>query len=327
MTAPVIIDVDPENRPAWREARRQGIGSSDAAAILGMDRFSSAWDVYVDKIEDLVDEDQSAALEWGHRLEPVIAEKFADDHPEFWSVKPTCMFRHGEHPFIMSNPDRLLLTLEHDPETGDTWPSEPVAINECKSSRLDEDWDGDYPPDRVLIQCQHQGLVHNLDTVYVSALLHGREYREFIVPRDDAVRNLLVEVEAEFWQRVEERRPPAVDGTEATSDALKRLYAEPVPESEVSFGDEVVELFTRRSKAKAEAKAAKTAADLADNELRALFGNATTLLVRGEKAATWNSVSTSRFDQKRFAEDHPELLAEYRVPSSYRRLDVKKGFK
>jgi predicted phage-related endonuclease len=51
---PVIV-ADTENLPEaeWLEYRRQGIGGSNAAAVLGVSPFMTARDLYYDKLNEL----------------------------------------------------------------------------------------------------------------------------------------------------------------------------------------------------------------------------------------------------------------------------------
>lgn len=338
MSGPVILDVDPEDRPAWLAQRREGIGSSDAPALMGMDRFQTPYSLWVDKTEGL-EVEETAAMRWGRRLESAIADEFGDEHGEFVVVKPKVMYRHAEIPFMQSNPDRLLFEPRkfrngetfaggETPEEA-TWDSlaVPSKILECKCSNIAEDWDGDYPPDRVLVQVQHQLCVNDVDGAYVALLEQGRFYRDWFVARDDAAIEVLCEEEAEFWKLVQRGTPPAVDGHAATSEAIKQLYQTVEPESRVELGEDGAELFVARALAKDRAKDAEATLSVIDNMLREKFGHASTVTINGEVAATYNSVTARRIDQKALLEDHPELAEQYRKPSSYRRLDVKKGFK
>ena len=43
----------------WLKFRKKGIGGSDAAAVCGMNPYSSAMKVYYDKISDTVEEQSS----------------------------------------------------------------------------------------------------------------------------------------------------------------------------------------------------------------------------------------------------------------------------
>jgi predicted phage-related endonuclease len=283
-------------------------------------------------------------MRWGRRLEAAIADEFADEHPEFRLVKPKVMYRHAEIPYMMSNPDRLI--FEPKTATGEPYPldsrgdilatgppfewdsfANPSTGLECKCSNIAEDWDGDYPPDRVLVQVQHQICVHDFPGMWVALLEQGRYYREWWVPRDQAAIDVLVAEEAAFWQLVESGTPPAVDGNAATSDAVKQMYEVVEPGLSVELGDEGLALFEERRQIKAAAKALAEESERVDNALRLAFGHADTVTVNGETAATYNTVNARRVDNKALAEDHPQLVETYRKPSSYRRLNVAKGFK
>lgn len=318
MTAPVVIPIDPEDRDLWLAQRRQGIGSSDVAPILGMSHFGSAYSTWVDKVEGLPEED-SDAMKWGRKLEAVVADEFAERHPEFDVVKPTVMYAHGEHAFMQANPDRLL----HHPSSEDY--DDPTALLEIKTSNYTDDWiDG--PPDYVLLQVQHQLAVMGLSKAYVALLMFGREYREWEYDRDDATIAVLVEQEREFWRRVVEKDPPAPDGSDATTDAVKWLFRD-AEDTEVEGGERAAGLLRKRAAFKAEVAEAERRVEAVENEIRALFGENTRLLIDGEQAASWTPVAVNRFDEKAFAADHPELAAQYRKASSYRRLNIKKNWK
>jgi predicted phage-related endonuclease len=66
------------SREEWLTARKRGLGASDAACVLGMSRFRSAYSLAVDKLTNTVDATQDETAEWGIRLEPAIAQKFAE---------------------------------------------------------------------------------------------------------------------------------------------------------------------------------------------------------------------------------------------------------
>ena len=68
-----------DDRAAWLRLRRQGIGASEAACVLGESTYGSPMSVFAEKIstEEPVEE-QSERMEWGQTLEPVILDEFAD---------------------------------------------------------------------------------------------------------------------------------------------------------------------------------------------------------------------------------------------------------
>ena len=59
----------------WHKLRSKGIGGSDIGAILGVNKYRSLVDVYLDKIEGKKVEDNNAMF-WGRILEPIIRAEF-----------------------------------------------------------------------------------------------------------------------------------------------------------------------------------------------------------------------------------------------------------
>ncbi|MCP1399259.1 putative phage-related endonuclease [Bacillus cereus] len=54
MEANVLITTEDMAHEQWLEARKSGIGGSDAAAIAGLNKWSSPIRVYYDKISETV---------------------------------------------------------------------------------------------------------------------------------------------------------------------------------------------------------------------------------------------------------------------------------
>ena len=65
------------NRQEWLEARRKGLGGSDIAAIMGISKWSTPRDSYLEKQGVAVDEDNNAK-ERGRILETAIAQWYAE---------------------------------------------------------------------------------------------------------------------------------------------------------------------------------------------------------------------------------------------------------
>uniref|UniRef100_UPI00193103D1 YqaJ viral recombinase family protein n=1 Tax=Caenibacillus caldisaponilyticus TaxID=1674942 RepID=UPI00193103D1 len=61
----------------WLRERRKGIGGSDAAAILGLNKWKSPIQVYMEKIGEIESDVSSEAAYWGHVLEDVVAREFS----------------------------------------------------------------------------------------------------------------------------------------------------------------------------------------------------------------------------------------------------------
>ncbi len=89
-------------RREWLEARRRGIGGSDAGAVLGMNRYSSPLSVYLSKKGfGNNGEKESPALRWGKMAENAIRDGIARDMGLLIEEAPV-MFSSIKHPFMLA---------------------------------------------------------------------------------------------------------------------------------------------------------------------------------------------------------------------------------
>jgi putative phage-type endonuclease len=299
------------SRAEWLEVRRQGIGSSDAPAICGFDRWRSPYAVWVSKIEPPIDDDDSTAAEWGRRLEQVVAEKFYDEHGLTSCWQPTVMYRHPEHPWMLASPDRIV-----------TWPDGTDGLLEVKTtgSHMATDW-ADGPPARVRVQVQHQLAVTGLQRAHVAVLVGGQRYEDFEVPRDEDDIAAIIAVESEFWTRnVLERIPPPIDGSESTSDAIRALYARVRPDVEVDLPEYCRQVLADLRHTRALIKDMEVDERKFANEVKAVMGEAEVGLLDGAVAVTWRQTTARRVDIDRLRADHPEIAESCTIETTTRRF-------
>lgn len=297
--AEIIARTDDMGRPEWLAARRHGIGGSDAAAVAGLDRWKGgALAVYLDKVEGLEDEVGEAA-QWGNLLEPIVADEFSRRSGIETSPAPY-LLASVDRPYQLANLDRLA----H--ERGDTG----VYEGKVTTVYLADEWDGDQVPDRAMVQTLHYLSVTGFDFAYLACLIGGQRLEWRRVARDDEAIGHLNSIEAEFWQRVEDRRPPPADGSEATGDLLARLYDVEVDKIAV-LPPEALDLIGERAAAKAQAKAAEARARLAENRLKQMLADCELGVLDGDVICTWREI--------------PEATVDAYVRKPYRRFNVPKG--
>src|SRR5690606_29968470 len=82
MQAVRLADVREMTREDWLQARRRGIGGSDIATIAGVNPWSSPVELYLDKLGELPERPETDAMRFGKRLEQVVADEFAERHPD-----------------------------------------------------------------------------------------------------------------------------------------------------------------------------------------------------------------------------------------------------
>lgn len=310
--AVILASTKEMTREEWLSLRKRGIGGSDAAAIAGFSPYRSAYAVFLEKTGQLADDEPGEAAYWGSTLEDVVAAEFAK-RTGFKTTRKNAILQHPTHTFMLANLDRYVMA----PDRG-----RGVLEVKTASEYKRGDWDGDKVPDAYMIQMQHYLAVTGLQFGYFAVLIGGNKFRHTLVSRDDRLIEALIQLEADFWRRVEENNPPAPDGLEATGDLLNALYPESKPLSEMDLPPHAMDLLVQYDAAKADEEAAKLRKEEAANRIKALMGEYE-IGWCGDRKVVWKTITSERLDSKAFKAAHPEIAAKFLKPSTYRRFEVK----
>lgn len=214
MTPTVTICKD---RAEWLEARKEGLGASDASALLGISPWKTNVQLWEEKTGLVVPEDigDKPQVKYGNDAEPLLREFFALDHPEYGlSFTPFKIIRHEQHPFITCTPDGELLETGTNRRGG-----LEIKTTEILSSAGWARWK-ERIPDEYYAQVCHQMLATGWEFVellaqikYTTAAGEDRkEVRHYKIERADSLDDIaLVEQAAvHFWPFVLEHRRPAL---------------------------------------------------------------------------------------------------------------------
>lgn len=202
-------------RKAWLKRRRQGIGASDAAAVLGSNPWSDPLSLYLEKISDIEPQDAvTEAMEWGTRLEAVIAKTYQEKSGR--KVEPKgrgfILCQNKDYPFMLATPDRI----QH---IGEPSLLEIKTLNAFQK----DDWKEE-PPLHYQIQLQHQLYVTGLRKGTLCCLIGGQKLVWFDMEAREDFHDVLVAKEVRFWDMVVNRVPPPADGSPSSAKAIERLY-------------------------------------------------------------------------------------------------------
>ena len=174
------------------EARSKGIGSSDAAAAVGMSRWTTQVELWLEKTGRVERPDigDKEFVHFGNILEDVIAKEYSRRSGNKVRRKKTPYVRQVGILPMVANIDRLI-TLSGSP------------ILECKntSAYMSGEW-SDHPPEDYRIQVEHQLITAEKHDAVIAALVGGNTYVEFELERHDGMSEFLVAKETEFWQHV-----------------------------------------------------------------------------------------------------------------------------
>ena len=206
-----------KDRAAWLEARKDGLGASDAASILGISPWKTNVQLWQEKTELVVPEDigDKPYVQYRNDAEPLLRQFFALDHPEYGvSFTPFQIIANPEMPFITCTPDGELVELDTDRRGG-----LEIKTTEILSSSGWSHWDGKIP-DYYYAQVCHQMLATGWEFVellvqikYTKADGEDRkEVRHYKIERTDAKGDIdfLAREEKAFWDCVVSRRRPGL---------------------------------------------------------------------------------------------------------------------
>jgi putative phage-type endonuclease len=220
------------NREQWLEARKNGIGASEAAAVAGQSRWKSNIELWEEKTGRRIPDDISdkPAVKYGNDAEPMLRALFALDFPQYTVT-------YDQFGMIRNNPDCPFAFATLDGKL-----TEKIRINdgtdvitrrgilEIKTTEIQRssqwsEWDNRVP-DNYFLQVAHQFLATGYEFAYLKAQIRWRKgyvsdgelcvtTRHYYMERTDeniqAAMKMLATQEKRFWRYVEtDTMPPKI---------------------------------------------------------------------------------------------------------------------
>ena len=268
-TPDVVTETGYLTEKEWLDFRRGGIGGSDVAAVMGVSPFTTARDLYFDKlgIKPVIDiNDNWVAKEVGHLLEPLVAKIF-EKKTGLKVIQIKKMFSHPTYKYMYADVDFFIETA--DGRRG---------ILEIKTSNHNNrsKWDNNAIPYNYELQVRHYLAVTDLDFAYIACLFSNSDsdflYREIIRDRD--FEQAIIEAEGYFWNEyiLNEIEPPYTENGDMILESIRRRYgASGASKSEMKLNDDEFLLVEKYLKLKDEkAKLDKKSEEL-ENEIKRTY--------------------------------------------------------
>jgi putative phage-type endonuclease len=291
------------------DRRRQSIGGSDAAAIVGLHPFLSKQRVWAEKIGKIPPKMDSESMRQGRDLEDYVARRFIEhtgisvDFTNQFSVNPL-------YPFAHANLDRKVVGQN--------------AGLECKTTsslNLKKFKNGEYPA-QYYVQCVHYMAVEGLDRMYLAVLVLGRAFYVFVIDRDEEEIRWLMNEERIFWENyVQTEVPPPGDGSEDATDAIGEVYAdaEDVCVPLVDREELIKEYLDVTARTKALERRAEEIKQTIMLDLKEASRGSC-----GPYRVSWTPQSRATIDQTALSLAYPDInLDDYRKVSKFRRFTIK----
>lgn len=313
-------------RDEFLNRRRAGIGGSDIAAILGLSKFKTAYDVWLDKRGEAPPQDDGEKpwLYWGAVLEDVVAKEYGL-RTGSKVQRVNAQLRHPERDFAVANIDRAVVNPEI---AGRVWWKDgrltTDRILECKTANgfagnLWGEPGSDQVPDAYLCQCQWYLGITGARYADVAVLIGGSDYRTYTIEAmPDLFADMMTEAEA-FWQLVKDGVAP---DPQTLADAQAR-WPQHVAGKTATASISTVRAIEELGAIKEQAKALAEREDALKIQIMTEAQDAEILTDMGTPIATLKAQSATRIDAKALRADHPGIADLYSKTTSSRVLRIK----
>ena len=309
--AKAVIDTNNLSYEKWLEYRKTGIGGSDASVVCGINKYRSPVELWLEKTGQLPYQEAGEAAYWGTQLEPVVRSEFTKRTGiEVKLVKQLLLSE--EHPFMQANLDGI---CEH-PDYG-------TCIFEAKtaSAYKSNEWENSIPAEYML-QIQHYMSVTGYKGTFIAVLIGGNTFKWKYIERDDEIIEMLIHLEADFWEHIVNNTPPPLDGSEASEKFLSDRYPESIPQSRIILPPEADVLIKEYDKETAILNKAAERRQRAENLLKEMLGDNENGISEN-RIISWKSIFQERLDSKSLRAEHPDLYKKYVNRISYRKFSIK----
>lgn len=301
-----LVKTQDLDRDQWLNVRKGGIGSSDAAAAVGLNPYKSQLQLWMEKTgrDELLPKvdpnDESSPMYWGTLLEPIVAAHYTK-RTSHRVRRINAVLQHPNKPWMLANIDREVIGAPD------------VQILECKTAGINGSrlWK-EGVPEYIQLQVMHQLAVTGKQAADVAVLLGGQELQVHRIHRDDTMIEQLMVLEAQFWSWVEQDTEPPADGTDSADQALRCLYPRDSGvtidlsddlEMSAVFSDLMAVRQVLENQARLEAQLKQRIQQRMADASLALFEQGT---------VTWKrSKDSDSVDMKQLSQDNPELVQRY----------------
>lgn len=304
----------------YLKERQKGIGGSDVGAIMGVNKYKSAFEVYFEKTEEIRNyenyevnkalKNTSEAAYWGETLKELVAKEF--------SLRTGKKVRKDNKYLIDENYEFMIGHIDRK-VVGEN------SILMCKTANafLSKEWDEDKVPQSYLLQCQHYMQVYNANKCYIAALIGGQKFVFKEIMRDEELISMIIEAEKDFWiNHVKKRIPPVIDGSEHAKKYLNEKFKDVVDTTlEVILKEEDKTILEEYLKLKEEIRILDESLKSIENNLKNEIGHAERG-ISDKFLVNWKGILSRKIDITALKNKYPEVYKEVCRQSKSRRFEI-----
>lgn len=288
--------------------RKSGIGGSDVAAIMGLSKYRTAYDVWLDKTSDTVVEQQSDVLALSSYLEAYTAQKYAD-LTGFTVKRWNSEIVHPQYKFLKGNIDREIMKSQLG-----------LGVLECKAlSNFNFRKVEMYGlPDEYVLQIQHYFLCAGHRYSWGAFAILNRDNGKlltFNVFPDREIGRSIIKFCVPFWiENVEKHIAPKQETAEVNIPKFEGKIADLNDNSELAL------LLNQRKEMKALCDETKELLDGVETQIKETLGDVEAAECGGFRVY-YRGSSRTTLDSSRIKKELPDVFAKYsKVSESNRSL-------
>lgn len=287
-------------RAEFFAARKSIIGGSDAAAILGLSRWRTPFDVWADKVGLIEPSTEMTMRQFiGLRLEPLLGEMAAARLGRPFR-RSNRLIRSKAYPFIGGHVDFVGLEVKTS-YSAEGWGESGTAITAAER----ESWDA--VPIDYLLQEQHYLYVTGWPGMTIAVLIGHDDFRTYAVEPIPELAEPMIAEEVRFWtDHVVTGLAPSIDASEGAKAYLRSRFPRATGDLRAATPEESILIEDVRQATKATREATE-AEETAKNILKGRIGESLGLTAPGV-SVTWPTI-------ERKADTNWEAVA-----AAYRRL-------
>jgi len=301
----------------FTQDRTKYIGGSDIGAILGLSKFRTPLEVWMEKTGKEVRQLDSLPLRFGSFAEEFVASEYARA-TGFELLHDESIYIHPTHPMMSAHVDRFVL--------GNGLNKPPTRLLECKTANpfARGEWGEpgtDQVPMSYLCQCIWYMAITGIEQCDLAVLFGNSDFRIYEIARDLELEALVIKKALHFWNEyvLKDIAPPA-----QTEGDYQVLFKKSDPTKTIEANPKTVELIRQLQLLNTQSGDVDEQITQIKQHIMNEMKEAEVLSFQGNVIATWKAPKPSfRLDGKRLEAEEKEIFERFKMPiQNSRRLVI-----
>lgn len=308
--------IKPSSHEEWLKSREQGIGSSEVATILGLNKWESPYQLWRRRKGFDDPKKETFFMKAGHYLEDAVTRFWMDEtgREVIKSSAGDWICVNKEKPFLRVSPDRTFW-IPGQPKS-----SKNKGVLECKTTQAQID--ADDIPKTWFCQVQYQLGVMEMTEGSLAWLSAGREFAFKDIALVPDFYGWMTEEIERFWvDNILGNIEPEI----TTVDDVLVKYARHTDGKIIQASPEIMNAYRDLKVVRDEIAEMEEKKEELEAKIKLAFGDAEAIAYGPQTLVTWKAAKDSpKFDSKSFKTDYPDLYNQYApIQAGSRRFVIK----